>query len=96
MKNIALARLVVLAAFLTLFAGGKASAEYTYFQDFEAPHGTTGAGLNDGSFMVGINHTPMVFDWSAGWKALWLTPMAQGTLGAFFLPDLDPGGRVEL
>lgn len=58
-----------------------AALNLVYSQDFNsAAAGTTGSGLNDGSFMVGSGHTVQVYDWQSQFKALWLTPMGAGTL----------------
>jgi hypothetical protein len=72
----------------------------TYTQNFDsATDGTTGSGLNDGSFLVGSGFSPNVYSSSqwgptpdgSTWKALFLTPMSQGVIGNYFLPNLDPG-----
>jgi hypothetical protein len=72
-----------------------AALNLVYSQDFNSTAaGTTGSGLNDGSFMVGSGHTVQVYDWQSQFKALWLTPMGPGTIGSFYLPDLNPSQAV--
>lgn len=73
-----------------------AALNLVYSQHFQnAAAGTTGSGLNDGSFMVGNeNHTVQVYESPGEFKALWLTSLNNIVSGSFYLPDLNPGEAV--
>ena len=100
-------RLAALLASTALLTEANAqTSQLVYSQNFNsAANDTTGMGLNDGSNMVdnASFYNTRVWDstsWGtlpAGqeWKALWLTSMAQGIIGNFFMPVANTGQSVS-
>ena len=83
-----------------LVSAASLEAAVVYEQDFDGvAAGTTGSGLNDGSFMVGAGaHQAQVIRWGPSgqeWQSLWLTSNFRGQLGSFFLPDLNPTVAID-
>ena len=100
-------RLAALLASTALFTEANAqTSQLVYSQNFNAAAiDTTGTGLNDGSNMVDnvSFYNTRVWDstsWGAlpagqEWRALWLTSMAQGIVGNFFMPVKNTGQSVS-
>ena len=87
----------MLGATLTLLLTSAAKGLVAYEQNFNGvPAGTTGSGLNDGSFITSGTGVAKVVNLS-GWQGLQLTQEGiQNTLNADYnLPDLNPGQAIS-